>query len=335
MIYAFTLSKYNITPESLTIGTRGTYGMDKIDFVLSDDWSGLNITVCFYPAERTTGVSVVYSGTPIDIPAEFTSTPGNGKMTIVGTSDNKQYISRCATLAVLNTPKPADAEPDLVTPSLAAQIRDIAENAESMARSVQSDADAGKFNGKSAYQSAYDGGYKGTEAEFNDLIASMSPFNYEKTIEIAEPIQSIVIDQFDDGQTLKLKELYAYVEVKASATSNIGIDLWYDSTPLITPNRGWTSMGYANGNLALYVHAYIGKSKLLEMDYVSGTVPEYVNYTCALSGTVYHVVTPISYNNPAIPFYAVVNHINKIVISTPNTSINMNSGKIVIRGIKV
>ncbi|MPN61479.1 hypothetical protein SDC9_209216 [bioreactor metagenome] len=134
---------------------------------------------------------------------------------------------------------------------------------------------------------------------------------------------------------MQLKELYVYLMVTASTTSNVNLELWYDANPVVAPARWASSMGYATGNLTLYAHAYIGSaSKVLEVDYITGAVGAYVNYTSLLNGSLNHNIHPISYNNPPHLLYTEVKCINTIVIKSPQTTITLDSGKIVLRGVR-
>ena len=58
------------------------------------------------------------------------------------------------------------------TPTAAEQALAAAKKASEIASSIREDADNGSFDGKSAYQSAVEGGYEGTEEEFNRDLAN-------------------------------------------------------------------------------------------------------------------------------------------------------------------
>ncbi|MEA4831810.1 MAG: hypothetical protein VB118_04230 [Oscillospiraceae bacterium] len=218
-----TLDKYAIYPEAAELCTRGTYGFEKIELSLSKDWDGLDISLCFYPPDKTEGVTVLYRGEPVDVPKEFTASGGYGTMTVVGSAGENIIISRAVCLHIINVPAPADAEPEPPTPSVSSQLREIAQKAESIALSVCADAEAGRFNGKSAYESAYSGGYAGTEAEFNAVLAGV--LNREIGAYIRSEILDEAVNSIEYTNIGEFSEFDIILDAPAAAASTAYIYL--------------------------------------------------------------------------------------------------------------
>lgn len=142
-----TATKYELSPRMSIAGTRGSYGIETINLSLSDDFDGLDVRLCFYPADGSTGVTVVYAGEPVTIPAELLSVAGWGRMTVVGSRNGVALITLATVLQVLDTPQPADAEPMPPTPSEIEQVYGYLQAAVETAQSVRHDADSGEFDG--------------------------------------------------------------------------------------------------------------------------------------------------------------------------------------------
>jgi hypothetical protein len=92
MIVAAT--KYSLAPERIEAGTRGSYGIEKLEFAFSSDWDGLVISVVFYPS-RGKPVKVPYLGGEIDIPPEVMAYDGTAQYVLAGTLiDEEGHVER-------------------------------------------------------------------------------------------------------------------------------------------------------------------------------------------------------------------------------------------------
>ena len=58
-----------INPKIFTAGTRGSYGIYKLNFIISEHWDDTSCKIVFYP-RRGSPIEVAYTGQPIDIPYE-------------------------------------------------------------------------------------------------------------------------------------------------------------------------------------------------------------------------------------------------------------------------
>lgn len=76
-------TKYRLTPDRIRAGTRGSYGMEKLEFNFSPEWDGLSVSAVFYPV-RGKPVKVPYLGGEIDIPAEVMAYEGSARFVLSG-----------------------------------------------------------------------------------------------------------------------------------------------------------------------------------------------------------------------------------------------------------
>lgn len=159
MIYKLTADRYKITPNTLNIGTRGSYGNDYIELELSDDWSGLIPKISFYPP-RKQPIAVVYTGEAFLIPAELYVNAGSFKVIVSGEVNERVMISLPMKMQVSETETPAVTPPESPTPSEIQQVYDYLQRAVSVAQSVRADADNGVFDGAKG-----DKGDKGEQGE--------------------------------------------------------------------------------------------------------------------------------------------------------------------------
>lgn len=92
MIVAAT--KYSLAPERISAGTRGSYGIEKLEFAFSSDWDGLVISVVFYPS-RGKPVKIPYLGGEIDIPPEVMAYDGAAQYVLAGALiDEEGHVER-------------------------------------------------------------------------------------------------------------------------------------------------------------------------------------------------------------------------------------------------
>lgn len=115
-----TATKYRLNPEQIEAGTRGSYGIEKLEFALSSEWEGRAILAVFYPA-RGKPIEVPYLGGEIDIPPEVMAYDGISEYVLSGTvTDGETLESRIITVRgfinVTNTLKPRGGNSNAVTP---------------------------------------------------------------------------------------------------------------------------------------------------------------------------------------------------------------------------
>ena len=140
-IYA---DKYTLCPAEINVGTRGSYGVDRIKFSFSDDWSGLAKKITFYPSGK--GISVFIDNEQLQngivVPVEVMKQVGDCRFVVSGTKTNgetldKSIVSLSGVARVSSTLKP---EGETAT----AQHADML----SQLRQIQSDYDNGLLNGQ-------------------------------------------------------------------------------------------------------------------------------------------------------------------------------------------
>ncbi len=97
-IYA---DKYKLSPQRIDVGTRGSYGVEKIKFMFSPEWSGLSKAVTFFSdSNGQSGVSV-YLGDGeqpegIFIPCEVMKKSGDVKFVLSGSrTDENNNLIKC------------------------------------------------------------------------------------------------------------------------------------------------------------------------------------------------------------------------------------------------
>ena len=138
---------YTISPRKFIAGTKGSYGMEKLEISFSEEWSALSKKVIFYPP-NSEAVSVIYNGIPIDIPNEVMRVRGRTKYAIVGYEGRKKLLTLSGEIDVLNTVEDTDTSSQRPTQSEISQVLGIMKTTTDVANSIRSDADNGVFNGK-------------------------------------------------------------------------------------------------------------------------------------------------------------------------------------------
>ncbi len=138
---------YSISPPRFIAGTKGSYGIEKLEIVFSAEWDGLIKKVLFYPP-KSDPVSVLYELGPIDIPAEVMNVRGRTKYAVIGYKDEKILVSVSGEIDVLGTLDDTDKSAVRPTPTEIAQVIEHMRTAIDVAESVRKDADNGVFNGR-------------------------------------------------------------------------------------------------------------------------------------------------------------------------------------------
>ena len=138
---------YSVTPPRFIAGTKGSYGIEKLEIVFSGEWDGLSKKIVFYPPDSAP-VGVIYSHSPIDIPIEVMRTRGRSKYAVIGYKDEKKLVSVSGEIDVLGTLDDTDNSAILPTPDEMAQVLNLMQKAIDEARSLREDAQNGVFDGK-------------------------------------------------------------------------------------------------------------------------------------------------------------------------------------------
>lgn len=100
-------TKYSLEPCRINVGTRGSYGIEKLEFDLSCEWDGLSVSVIFYP-KRGKPIKVPYLGGEIDIPPEVMKFSGEAQFILSGViaaagEIERKIISLDGTLDIMHT----------------------------------------------------------------------------------------------------------------------------------------------------------------------------------------------------------------------------------------
>lgn len=86
-------TQYELIPDFIEAGTRGSYGEDKISLTFDDFWDGLTKKVVFYP-QRGKPVEVTYLSGEITIPAEVMRYDGESKFVVSGSKSSGDHVER-------------------------------------------------------------------------------------------------------------------------------------------------------------------------------------------------------------------------------------------------
>lgn len=142
-------TNYSLSPRRFIAGTKGSYGIETLDFEFSNEWDGLAVTVTFFPSgESGEAVTAVFSrGTPILLPSEVTAEAGIVKYTVNGYCDEKRLVSVTGYIDVLNAETGEGKNVSTPTASEMSQVLTMMNTAVSVAQSVRDDADNGNFDG--------------------------------------------------------------------------------------------------------------------------------------------------------------------------------------------
>lgn len=172
------VSKYNVTPNVLELGTKGSYGNEKIKLTFGDGWDGLTRTITFYMS-RSPGISVLIPDDGlIDVPHEATAEAGKHKFVVSGYSGDRLIHAFEGTYEVKNVPLHATLEGTEPTPSIFQQITEMMQTAVETAESIEERANSGEFNGPPGPQG--EKGDKGDGFKILDFFDSL--FDLEEAI---------------------------------------------------------------------------------------------------------------------------------------------------------
>ena len=121
------VKKYRIEPEIIFCGTEGSYGIETMEFVFSEEWEHLAKTVTFYPPRRAP-VAVVISDNFINIPWEVTDQTAQVRFVIEGYADGVNLRTIPSTLSVVSTKKAQGVTGTTPTATEYQQIYDLMED---------------------------------------------------------------------------------------------------------------------------------------------------------------------------------------------------------------
>ncbi len=149
------LKGYSVRPGNLSLGTFGSYGIERLHVTIDDTWSGLAVTATFNPPKGEPREIRLPENGLIDVPAEATANEGTGTIVYCGVANGVQRITKTQGYNVITRGPVGGTEPFKPSESLATQVLQAALNAEknsagakSVADDLRNDAANGKFNGK-------------------------------------------------------------------------------------------------------------------------------------------------------------------------------------------
>ena len=149
------LKGYSVRPGNLSLGTFGSYGIERLHVTIDDTWSGLAVTATFNPPKGEPREIRLPENGLIDVPAEATANEGTGTIVYCGVANGVQRITKTQGYNVITRGPVGGTEPFKPSESLATQVLQAALNAEknsaeakSVADNLRNDAANGKFDGK-------------------------------------------------------------------------------------------------------------------------------------------------------------------------------------------
>lgn len=84
---------FEITPNIISVGTRGSFGISKINFVFSSEWENNACKVVFHPLFGAP-IEEIYTGEPIDIPFEIMKNSGIFEYIVSGVVRDESGVSK-------------------------------------------------------------------------------------------------------------------------------------------------------------------------------------------------------------------------------------------------
>lgn len=88
------LKGYSVRPGNLSLGTFGSYGIERLHVTLDDTWSGLAVTATFNPPKGEPREIRLPENGLIDVPAEATANEGTGTIVYCGVANGVQRITK-------------------------------------------------------------------------------------------------------------------------------------------------------------------------------------------------------------------------------------------------
>ena len=147
IVHELIVNKYSVSPSEIQLGTRGSYGNEKIKLTFGEGWDNLTKTITFYMS-RSPGVSLLIPENGIiDVPHEATSEAGKHKIVISGYSGERLIHAFEVAYEVKNVTSKATLESVAPTPSIFQQITEMMNTAVEVARNIEERANNGEFNG--------------------------------------------------------------------------------------------------------------------------------------------------------------------------------------------
>lgn len=259
-----TATKYKLYPDRMRAGTRGSYGVEKMEFVFSDDWDGLAVRVVFHPV-RGKPVEVPYLGGEIDIPAEVMRYDGAARYVLSGFRVNesgeveKKLISLEGYIDVAYAPDDKGSNAKRVTADnydlllsqakkifdetkadieqSAEQASNSAENAAESARKADESESSAKANATAASQAEYKAGLSASSATKSASDALISANDAAKFRDDTAAIKSSAEESVEKAKNTAIEEIrqagnaeIAGITNSVEAAGNAAIEAIHDAS---------------------------------------------------------------------------------------------------------
>jgi hypothetical protein len=127
IIQSVDVSGYNLSPNVILAGTRGSFGLTKLRLNLSPEWQKASVRVIFHP-QRGAPIEVAYKGEAIDIPYAIMENSGKAGFVVSGImfdeseGDGKKTITLPGEIEVLYTLEDKGVESAGFNPSAYEQV---------------------------------------------------------------------------------------------------------------------------------------------------------------------------------------------------------------------
>lgn len=152
----------------------GDVNEDKIEFEFCPMWEGFTKTAVFYRTESDVYHVLLEEDDACIIPHEVLADPGPLYFGVFGTREDRVRTSEIIQYTIKQGAITEATKISDPTPNIYSQILAACEEAVEIAKTVKREAESGIYAGKSAYQSAVEGGYEGTEEEFGQALATLA-----------------------------------------------------------------------------------------------------------------------------------------------------------------
>lgn len=87
MTHNVCVKRYSVTPQTVVIGTNGSYGNDSLLISLSEDWNELDIFLTMYPI-GSSPITLKYTNKEIPIP-DIVYNKGKTEIVVSGFGNNR------------------------------------------------------------------------------------------------------------------------------------------------------------------------------------------------------------------------------------------------------